>query len=185
MNKEAPALCALVGMPGAGKSEAAIFFKSKGFSVLRFGDQVDIGLKERGQQRTEVNERAYREELRRQLGMAAMAIKIEPRIAQTTQQNPRIVLDGLYSWSEYKYLKQRFPQLIIICIFASPKTRYERLEKRLVRPLNYEIAQSRDYAEIENIEKGGPIAMADTIVINEGSIAELTQQLEQLVNKLL
>src|SRR3989344_3329422 len=94
-------LIAIVGMPGAGKSVAADFFRSKGLPILRFGDQTDISLRELGLERNEKNERFVREKLRSELGMAAMAIKIEPRIFDAAKTNTRIVLDGLYSWEEY------------------------------------------------------------------------------------
>ncbi len=171
-------LIAIVGMPGAGKSDAAAFFGQRTIPVLRFGDQTDIGLKELGLPRNEANERMYREKLRRELGMAAMAIKIEPRILDAAKTHPLIVLDGLYSWEEYKYLIEKFPDLHLLCIYASPGTRYGRLAQRPVRPLTSEEARSRDYAEIENLNKGGPIAIADTVIVNEGSKTDLIRALE-------
>jgi hypothetical protein len=42
---------------------------------------------------------------------------------------------------------------------------------------NYAEFQARDYSEIENIEKGGPIAMADYLVVNEGSLKDLHKKL--------
>jgi dephospho-CoA kinase len=43
--------------------------------------------------------------------------------------------------------------------------------------LTYEEARGRDYAEIENIEKGGPIAMADFTVVNDSDLQNLYSQL--------
>lgn len=171
-------LIAIVGMPGAGKSLAADFFRSKNLPVLRFGDQTDIGLKELGLPLTEVNERKYREDLRRELGMAAMAIKIEPRIQKVLKQSNTIVLDGLYSWEEYVFLKERFPSIELLCIYARPETRYTRLGYRSIRPLGRKEAKSRDIAEIENLSKGGPIARADHLIINDGTQEEFNNQLE-------
>lgn len=162
-----PKILAIVGMAGAGKSVAADFFRKKGAVILRFGDQTEIGLKELHLPINEANERMYRESLRRDLGMAAMAIKIEPRILNAAKTTDAIVLDGLYSWEEYIYLRQKFPQLRLLCIYASPRVRYERLATRAVRPLTSEEAQSRDRSEIENLHKGGPIAMADFLIDNQ------------------
>jgi dephospho-CoA kinase len=39
---------------------------------------------------------------------------------------------------------------------------------------------SRDRAEIEKLNKGGPIAMADITLVNEGSLEELLQQVERV-----
>lgn len=183
-NMDGIKLIAIVGMPGAGKSVAADFFRSKNIPVLRFGDQTDIGLNEMKLEINEKNERWYREKLRRDLGMAAMAIKIEPRIMDTAKTSNIIVLDGLYSWEEYIYLKKRFPQLKLLCIFAAPGIRYTRLSTRKIRPLNREEAISRDESEIINLNKGGPIAIADYLIKNETSkdlfINELTRYYDGL-----
>lgn len=173
-------IIAIVGMPGAGKSVAAEFFKNKKIPVLRFGDQTDIGLKELGLVRNETNERMYREKIRKELGMAAMAVKIEPRINALPQTQKIVVLDGLYSWEEYIFLSEKFPDLELLCIYAAPKVRYARLSTRLVRPLTPVEARSRDIAELEHLNKGGPIALADHLVINEGTPENFNQSLETL-----
>ena len=173
-----PKIVAIVGMPGAGKSVVADFFRKKNIPVLRFGDQTDIGLKELGKPLTEANERWYRESLRKELGMAAMAIKIEPRIKKTAETNQLIILDGLYSWEEYVYLQKVFSNITLLCIYASPSIRYKRLANRLVRPLTHTEARSRDIAELENLNKGGPIAISDYLIKNELTEASLTEELE-------
>lgn len=160
---------AIVGLPGSGKTAAADFFHSHDFTVLRFGDATDIGLKELGLPLTEANERKYREDIRAELGMAAMAIKIEPRIRAAEKENTRIALDGMRSFEEYVYLKEKFPDLIVLSVYASPAIRYTRLAKRKVRPLTEAESRTRDYAEIENLNSGGPIALADYVIKNEGT----------------
>lgn len=171
-------LIAIVGMPGSGKSVAAEFFRSKGIPVLRFGDQTEIGLKEAGLPINEKNEREYREHIRKELGMAAMAIKIEPRIHAIELDNHIVALDGLYSWEEYVFLKQKFPTLQLLCIFAPPALRYARLQSRAVRPLTHDEAVSRDIAEIEHLNKGGPIAIADYLIQNDSTPDAYTKALE-------
>ncbi len=177
-------LIAIVGMPGSGKSVAAEFFRKKDLAVLRFGDQTDIGLKELGKPLNEQNERWYRENIRRELGMAAMAIKIEPRILEAANVHDTIVLDGLYSWEEYVYLKDKFTNLLLLCIWANPVVRYARLGNRSVRPLTQEQARSRDIAEIEQLNKGGPIAIADYLIENNSDEASFLSKLEQFFSSL-
>lgn len=174
-------------MAGAGKSEACGYLASKGYPILRFGDETDQGLKLQGLSLNEENERKYRENLRQELGMAAYAIRIEPRIREllSTSKVESIILDGLYSWEEYLYLKPRFPQLKLVCVFARPEVRYERLAKRAVRRLTPEQARQRDIAEIEQLHKAGPIALADFFIDNNGSRDQLHRQLDNfLVNQL-
>lgn len=177
-------LIAIVGMPGAGKSVAADFFRSRGIPVLRFGDETDLALKAAGKEVNEQNERQWREAIRRELGMAAMAIKIEPRIVEAAKEHKTIVLDGLYSWEEYIYLKKKFPDLTLLCIWSTPAVRYQRLANRAVRPLTRQEAQSRDIAEIEGLHKGGPIAIADHLVPNESDLASFQARLEQFYSSI-
>jgi len=88
-----------------------------------------------------------------------------------------VVVDGLYSWEEYTLLKSRYhDNLGLVAVWASPKTRYARLAKRKVRPLAAKEAASRDVAELENTNKGGPIAMADFTIINESSLKDLEKE---------
>jgi dephospho-CoA kinase len=180
-----PRIIAIVGMPGAGKSVAAEFFRKKGIPILRFGDQTDISLKELNLERNEKNERYVREKLRKELGMAAMAKKIEPRILDAEKSHATIILDGLYSWEEYIYLTNKFPQLKLLCIWAPSGVRYARLAHRPVRPLTLEEAKSRDIAEIEKLNKGGPIAIADYIITNNGDQELFQKNLETVSQELL
>ena len=100
-------------------------------------------------------------------------------------QNGNAILDGLYSWSEYKCLKEHFGEDIkVIAIVADRAIRYERLTTRVVRPLTNAEAESRDWAEIEKLEKGGPISIADYFAFNNGSVEELTKQIEAIIEKL-
>lgn len=174
-------LIALVGMPGSGKSEAGNFFKESSIPVLRFGDLTEEALKEKHLPITEENERTVRENLRKEFGMAAFAIKMQPKIETALESANIVVLDGMYSWEEYVYLKERFPFLQVLCIYASPELRYERLLKRPERSLMHHDAVSRDYAEITNLNKGGPIAMADYLIKNEGTEEELRNELERFL----
>lgn len=174
-------IIAIVGMAGAGKSSACHYLAQKGFSILRFGDQTDLGLKAKGLPLTEKNERKYRETLRRTLGMAAYAIKIEPRIKKELKINHKIILDGLYSWEEYLYLKKKFPKLVLLCIYTTLKKRYQRLKVRKIRSLTFQEAYERDVAELVNLHKGGPIALADYLVINDSSLTALKRSLDNFL----
>ncbi|MCL0073139.1 dephospho-CoA kinase, partial [Dehalococcoidia bacterium] len=56
-----------------------------------------------------------------------------------------------------------------------------RLSRRPIRPLTVSESVSRDFAEIENLGKGGPIAMADFTLINESSLERLREETERLI----
>lgn len=178
-------IIAIVGMPGVGKSVAAEFFRTKNIPVLRFGDQTDIGLEEFKLDKSEKNERWYREKLRKELGMAAMAIKINSRIEEQAKDHDVIILDGLYSWEEYLYLREKYPDLKILCIYAPPAIRHQRLSIRPIRPLTHQEAKSRDIAEIQNLNKGGPIAIADYVIKNEKDKETFYEELEKFYSSII
>jgi dephospho-CoA kinase len=175
---------ALVGMSGAGKSQAGKFFTDKGLQVLRFGSVVDNGLKEDGLAWTPENTALYRQKIRDELGMAAVAIKMLPKIEAVLKADTAVVLDGLYSWEEYTYLREKLPALVILCIYARPEVRYARLKVRKDRPFTAQEARERDIHEIEVIHKAGPIAYADYLIKNESTVADFTVELEKFYSDL-
>lgn len=175
---------AIVGMAGSGKSEAARVFEKHGFVRVRFGDITDEEIKKRNLVINEENERFCRELLRKEYGMAAYAGLNRPRIDAALKNND-VVADGLYSWEEYLSFKDYYgSRFCVLAVYSSPSTRYSRLSHRSYRPLTIVEAASRDQAEIENLNKGGPIAMADFTVFNEASIEDLRQQTESVLSRL-
>ena len=66
----------------------------------------------------------------------------------------------------------------LLCIWAPPVERYRRLANRKIRPLSEAEAMSRDIAEIENLHKGGPIALADYLIVNDADEKSLLDKLE-------
>ena len=175
---------AIVGMVGAGKTTTAAVFERSGFTRIRFGDITEEELGKRGLQQNEESERHIREQLRKEHGMAAYARLNLPRIDRSLESSD-VVVDGLYSWEEYILLKDRYGEsLSTVAVWASHPTRYARLANRAGRPLTPEEAASRDRAEIENSNKGGPIAMADFTIINESSLPELEKETERVMSAL-
>lgn len=171
-------------MPGAGKSEVAGIFQKNGFEVIHFGDVTWQELKKLGLQYNEHNERYIRELLRGKHGMAAYAIVNLPRIDGALESSD-VVVDGLYSWEEYLLLKEKYSDILkVVAVWASPGTRYFRLSSRAIRPLSALEASSRDTAEIEQLNKGGPIAMADFTITNESSLQKLTEETEEVIKDL-
>ena len=178
MNK----LYAIVGMCGSGKSIASDYLVSKGFNKVYFGGVTMDKLKEANLEVNPENEKMMREKLRSELGMGAFAIVLLPKIKECLN-NGNTVLDGVYSYDEVKILKESFPELKIIAIVCDKDIRYNRLSIREVRPLTNEEASARDIAEVENIAKAPPIAMADYYILNNGSVEEYKTRLEEILER--
>lgn len=193
--KKQQKIVAIVGMTGAGKSEVADKFVEAGYEYLRFGQITLDEVKKRGLDPKEENERPIREEFRKLHGMAAFAILNMPKIDEILDRGKNVLADGLYSWSEYKVLKDKYgDNLIVVAVFAPPEIRYARLEDRRskykddpkmkYRSFSRVEAKSRDYSEIENIEKGGPIAMANYTIVNTLDLDSLRKCINYVVKEI-
>ena len=143
-------------------------------------------MKEAGIEWTEANERQFREEIREREGKDFVVKQIIKEIHDLIDAGQRyIVADGLYTWTEYKLLKREFPgELTVVAVVAPKRLRHHRLTLRPVRPLTVEEASSRDWAEIENLEKGGPIAIADHFLNNDKNIDTLKERIDTLLKDL-
>ncbi|MDP2730155.1 MAG: AAA family ATPase [Dehalococcoidales bacterium] len=174
----------IVGMAVAGKSEVPKLFQENGFSKIRFGDITDEEVKKRGLELNEASERYIRELLRQEQGMAAYA-KLNLPAIDSALKSSDVVIDGLYSWEEYTLLKRYYGgDLYLVAVWVSPRARYARLTARPHRSLTLEEAASRDRAEIKNVNKGGPIAMADFTIINESSLKELRRDTKKIISRI-
>ncbi len=170
-------------MPGAGKSTLVDHLAEKDIPSVYFGGITVNEVKRRGLEVNEANEKMVREELRATEGIGVMAKRIIIELEKLfAKGHVTVVADGLYSWTEYKIFKNHFgDDALIIAIAAPRKIRHERLAKRPIRPLTEEQVTAREYAEIENIEKGGPIANADFTLVNDKDPYNLINQLENVL----
>ena len=177
-------IIAIVGMCGSGKSVASDYLESIGYKKVYFGGVTMEKLKENNMEVNPENEKYMREKLRSELGMAAYAKILLPRIEEYAK-NYDVVLDGLYSWDEYVVLKDKLgDKLTMISIIADRKLRYDRLSVREVRPLTHEEALKRDIAEIENLAKGGPIVIADYYILNNFDKETYINNLKDILNRI-
>lgn len=176
-------IIAVVGMAGSGKSVVCDAIEKRGYTKIYFGGITMNEVKKRGLAVSEENEKKIREEFRKKHGMAAYALLSLPKIIEALKKS-NVLIDGLYSWSEYVFLKKEFgDKLVVVAVHASPKTRALRLAQRSIRPLSPEELASRDAAEIEHLEKAGPIAIADAVILNEGNKKELARQIVAFFKK--
>ncbi|MFA6227335.1 MAG: AAA family ATPase [Candidatus Paceibacterota bacterium] len=178
-------ILAVVGLPGAGKTEVVEYLMKKtSWPKVYFGQGTFDELKRQGLPINEGNEKKIREELREKYGMAAMAVVNMSKVKELFRQSS-VIVESLYSWEEYLEMKKEFGDAFkTLAIYSSPEIRIERLSTRLHRPLKMEEVISRDYSQIEKLHQAGPISRADFTIINEGSIDDLFKNLDDLIIKL-
>lgn len=181
-------ILAVVGMSGSGKSVVVDYLTEKGYPKVYFGGMIYKEMEKRGIERTEdgESEKKFREEIREKEGKDWVVRQV---IAETKDLigagQKRIVLDGVYSWTEYKTLKHEFPKcLTFVAIVVDKKLRYERVAKRPGRSFDAAAIRERDRSEIENLEKGGPIAAADYYILNNGTIDDIKTRLDEILKEI-
>lgn len=180
MNK----IIAIVGMCGSGKSIATDILENRGWAKIYFGGVTYKKMAEAGIERTPDSERIFREKLRKDYGPECYAKLLLPDIKEALKEHD-VVLDGLYSWYEYKFLRDEFgDELKLICVVTDKDIRYDRVGKRQERPFNLVKAKERDLSEIENLYKSGPIAYADYYIFNNGTLDEYKNRLDEILNNI-
>lgn len=176
-------ILAVVGMSGSGKSVVVDHLTDRGYPKVYFGGMILKEMEKRGIEITPENEKEFREKIRAEEGNDWVVRQVIAEVKDLINAGQkRIVLDGVYSWTEYKMIKHEFPGAVtFLAVMTTKKIRYARVAERVVRPLNLQEIQMRDSAEIENLEKGGPIAAADYFVPNDGSMDELKARVDEVL----
>lgn len=184
-NSDSPRALALVGMPGSGKTLCAHHLKQRGFAHYRFGSIIVNEVIRRGMAVNPANEQTVREELRAKEGMNAIARRAMPHLKEALAAHNCLVIDGLYGFGEYKLLHAELgAAMVVVAVVSARHLRYQRLAARPERPLSPEEAEQRDFREIETLEKGGPIAIADYTLLNDADSDALLQALDSLTDRL-
>ena len=179
---------AFVGMPGSGKGTCTTYLLEKyGWPVVHFGNMLYEEVQRRGLDNVK-DETFVQKDMRDKEGLAVLAKHVLRKARAYFQEgNPIVVLDGLYTWSEYKYLEQELGKnLIVIAIAASKITRRQRVLDRKDNHRSYTLEQliKREIGEIENIEKGGPIAYADYTIVNDADPDQLLASLDKTLTEI-
>ena len=173
-------LLLITGMPGSGKTTAARYIEEYGFRVLTMGDVVREEAERRGLRPTRETLSTLAEELRRMEGGDAIARRCIERIKALKAEG--VVVDGVRSLEEVDAFRREFGDATLVAIHASPRTRFERLMRRgrVDDPVDWDEFHRRDLKELE-FGLGSAIAMADIIVINEGTLENLRREIETLL----
>lgn len=179
-------IIAFVGLAGSGKSTAVDYLTEKGYPKVYFGGIFYEAMKEAGLTPGDwPEEDKFRVEIRAREGqdfVVNRAVRQLNNLIDAGQH--RLIADGVYSWTEYKILKHAFPgELTVIAVVAPKHLRHRRLAGRPERPLTSAEVDNRDWREIEDIEKGGPIAIADYFVMNDKDPAHLHQQIDAVLDE--
>lgn len=176
----------VVGMSGSGKSAVADYLADQGWPKIYMGGMILQEMHNAGVDITPENEERFRVETREREGGEFMARRVSEEVRRLLDAGQKqIVIDGLYSWAEYRVLKREFPtNFHVLAVVVDKNVRHHRVAGRAVRAFDAEEINRRDISEIEELQKGGPIAMADYYVMNDGSLADLHRRVDEVVRGL-
>jgi len=173
-----PVLILITGMAGSGKTTFAQFFKEHGFKIITMGDVIRRLAEGRGMSLDSAALGKLAEEVRKKEGEGVVAEQCLKIIKK--EQYSKVVVDGIRSLDEVDVFR-RVHSAKLIAIHASPGTRFKRLLSRgRSDDANQEkIMIERDLREL-GFGVGSAIAMADYMIVNEGSIHDLKKKFEEL-----
>ena len=173
---------AILGMPGAGKGVASEAARRLGLDVLVLGDVIREETKRRGLEPTPENVGNVMLQVRRDDGPAVVAKRLVPKVEASKSRI--LIVEGIRSEDEVRELKSKF-EVITVGIHASPKTRFQRLlaRGRSDDPKTWDTFYERDSREL-NVGLCRVIALADILLLNEGTIDELQSSFDAAIKKL-
>ena len=170
------------GMPGSGKEEFLKCCVGRGAKVVRMGDMVREKAKEFGLDLSDTSVGSLADEERKRYGMDIWAKRTIPFVG-----GDLVVIDGTRGPDEIRAFKNAFGDALkVVAIHASPRTRLERLRSR-GRPDSPRSPSEFDLRDRRELDwgLGNAIALADYVVVNEGTVDELKVQVDALLDELL
>lgn len=170
----------IAGMAGAGKTEFAQHCKSLGIPVVQMGDLVRERVREYGLEMTGRNIARVANVERLKHGSDVWARHTAARVDGTST-----VIDGTRSEAEVAYFRRHFGRdALVVAVYASAPIRFSRLKSRNREdvPMTPGEFEERDRREL-GWGLGNVIALSDRAIGNEGSITELRQKINELLEE--
>ena len=185
----------VTGLPGAGKSIFSEVAKEFGIPVISMGDLVKEQVKKLGLDITPENVGKIAIKLREKNGPDAVAKLVIEKILEepSLKESKVLIIDGIRSLAEVELFKKHFYNLfihfenfIIVAIHAPPNQRYQRL---LARGRRDDAASLEKILERERRELsfgiGNVIALANYILVNDGTIQEFKVKVREFLRKII
>lgn len=172
-------LICVTGMPGSGKEEFAKVAEENGIKVIRMGDVVRAEAEKRRLEFSDGNVGGLANSERHSLGYGIWAQRTLPLLSGDVE-----VVEGIRCPQEIEVFRNLVGQgeLDIVAIHSSPATRRKRLMQRARRD---DVMSEQEFAERDKRELNwgicSVIAVADHMIVNEGTLDELRSKSLELL----
>lgn len=160
------------------------------FDSIDMGRQVKKKMEEEKIALTSENVRAYATRLREVHGLDVVAKLCVPAIDSALDKGKLVIIEDIKGWQEAKFFREKYGEkFVLVAIHTPPKIRFERAKNR---------EAEWDSKKMETLEKfnwrdekelgwglGNAIAMADYVLVNDGTLADFKDEAEKLFRKIL
>jgi dephospho-CoA kinase len=166
----------LTGMPGAGKEEFVKVAQSYGYSVIRMGDVVRMEAEKRKVVMDDRGVGGFATSERQAHGPGIWAERCLPYVS-----DGNFIIDGSRSLNEIEVFRTKLGKGVkIVAIHTSPERRFARLQARgrYDAPKSWKEFKERDDREL-GWGLGSLIALADVMVVNESSLEDFHEKVEE------
>jgi dephospho-CoA kinase len=174
----------LTGMPGSGKSTAAMEFSKLNVPIIGMGDAVRKEMRRRG---IEINNRSIRlfsKRMTEKNGKKYVINLVKKELLETFKTHDIAVLDGSRRLSEVEEVKREGYKPIILGIIADKETRFSRIIKRKNES---DFSSYKEFEWREKLELGygvaEVIASADYYIDNSKNKNEFIIHIKSFLSK--
>jgi dCMP deaminase len=174
----------IAGLYASGKGEAVDFLVARSFAAFSLSDVIREELARRGESESRERMIDVGNELREAEGLAALAARLLPKL----QRDRNTVIDSIRHPAEVAALRGVSTRFRLIWIDAAEAGRLERIRARARAgdPSSLEELRGLEGRELGSADPAAQQllavrALADDVIVNDGSLAELHEQLQRLL----
>ncbi len=184
--KKIPKEFSLVSAP----SQASLGLGVKKFASVYMGKAIKDRMQEENVPITSESVREFATNLRKAMGYDIVAKLCVPAIEQSIQSGRVVIIEDIKGWDEVKFFRKHFgTDFALIAIHTPPHIRFQRAQSRgdewdKKRVGTKDEFDFRDEKEL-GWGLGNAVAMADYVIVNDGTLEEFKGRVEGLFRKLL
>ena len=173
----------LCGPPGSGKGVVSRTASDRGMTVLSLGNEVRAEVAARGLDESPENVGKTAVSMREEYGEDIVVVRLLGRIEEALADTD-VLIDGMRQPEEMESLKQHIPNVMVLAVSASETVRLDWLSSRG----RGEDGSIDDFSERERREWGWGLdvlmSQADAIIINDGSLNQLSNRSDEILESL-